>query len=330
MSGRNGISLLAIALSFSLYGIANSYAGEKALTAQEVIAAHIQSIGAPDSLRSIKNRGINGITTVQFIQGGTPGKMIGQSLIVSAGQNLGIIMNYGAREYPGEHFAFDGTDVTVLNINPGQRSPLGDFVYRYNALMKEGLLGGALSLGWPLLDIEKRQPALKCRKAKVEGQELYEIEYAPKSSMDDVKVKLFFEPDTFRHVRTEYRLVVHGEQSLLNNTPYTWGTPKTKQAWNLNQRYSDSADTQGYIVGINILDEVRDSIYVLVEKFDKFKEIDFKASKANTANTLVLPQNYSIELSIEGHGSTFLGLWDTQATQWIQNGKIDSSFFKVQ
>jgi hypothetical protein len=65
--------------------------------------------------------------------------------------------------------------------------------------MKEGLLGGVWSLGWPLLDIERRNPSLKYMSAKVDGRELHEIDYNPKGGMNNINVKLFFEPDTFRH-----------------------------------------------------------------------------------------------------------------------------------
>jgi len=117
---------------------------------------------------------------------------------------------------------------------------------------------------------------------------------------------------------------------LLGNTPYTRGEPKSADAWNINPRYSKAAENQGYIEGVNILDEISDSIYVLVETFDKFKEVEFRAPKSNYPKSLTLPHSYSIEYSIEGQGSTFLGRWNMEAAQWIQNGKINTSFFKAQ
>ena len=304
--------------SFALYllsgpaGSGNLLAKGMKLTPEEVVAAHCESLGNAEELNSIKNRGMSGTVTVQFIQGGAPGIMMGQSLLLSAGQNLGIVMRYGALEYPGEHFAFNGDEVTVANISPGQRSPLADFLYRYHGLMKEGFLGGVLSLNWPLLDIENRQPTLKGKRVRVEGRELYQIEYSPQRYMNGVRIKLFFEPDTFRHVRTEYRVIVHGEQALIAGKTYTVGAANT---------ITRSA---------GILDEVRDSVYVLVEKFADFKEIEFKEVKSNEAIKVTLPRNYSISYSVEGEGSTFLARWNIEADRWIQNGKIDSSFFKVQ
>lgn len=215
MVKRGCLLLLAFALclSLSLTRSQRSFAKDKEITPEELVAAHLKSIGNPEFLASIKNRGMSGKASVEFIQGGT-GTMAGQSVMLSEGSSLGIILKYGALDYPGEYFAFNGAEVTVANISPGQRSPLGDFVYRYSAVMKEGLLGGVLSLGWPLLDVEKRKPSLKYSQAKVEGRTLHEIDYYPKEGMNGVKVKLFFEPDTFRHVRTEYTLKIRGEQAL--------------------------------------------------------------------------------------------------------------------
>ena len=130
--------------------------------------------------------------------------------------------------------------------------------------------------------------------------------------MNDVRIKLFFEPDTFHHVRTEYRLIVHGEQALIAGKTYTVGAA--------------NAITRN----VGILDEVRDSVYVLTETFDNFKEMEFKKPNSSLIKKITLPQNYSISYSVEGEGSTFLARWDIKADQWILNGKIDASFFKVQ
>jgi hypothetical protein len=306
------LSTVALYLLSGPAGSGSLFAKEMRLTPEEIVAAHLESLGSAEDLKSIKNRGMSGTVTVQFIQGGAPGKMIGQSLLVSAGSNLGIIMRYGALEYPGEHIAYNGDEVTVANISPGQRSPLADFIYRHHGLMKEGILGGVLSLGWPLLDTEKSQATLKGSRVKVEGQDLYQIDYIPERYMNDVRIKLFFEPDTFHHVRTEYRLIVHGEQALIAGKTYTVGAA--------------NAITRN----VGILDEVRDSVYVLTETFDNFKEMEFKKPNSSLIKKITLPQNYSISYSVEGEGSTFLARWDIKADQWILNGKIDASFFKVQ
>ena len=308
----------ALCLSFSFNGSQISFAGNSDLKPEDVVAAHLKSIGTPEVLESVKNRGIAGVAKVNFVQGGT-GNMEGQSLIVSAGPNLGFVMKFGGVEYPGENFAFDGSEVTVSNISPGQRSPLGDFIYRYNIIMKEGLFGGVLSVGWPLLDISKRDPSLKYKEGKFDGRKVHELQYSAKSGMNDMKIKLYFDFDTFRHVGTEYRLKVQGEQALQIGQTVTEGV----------MRVNEDGTRSGVVTrDVGILDAVHDSIYLLVERFDNFKEVKF--GKGSEAKSMMLPHSYSIQYSNEGHGSTFLANWNVEASQWIQNGKIDASFFRAQ
>jgi hypothetical protein len=301
MKKGNSLSLLAafMGLSFGLIGTNRLFSKEQEMTPEQVIAAHTKSIGPNDVLSGLKNRGIRGKTTVNFMLGGI-GKMTGRAAIVSAGRNMAIRLIYGGLEYPEEYFTFNGVEVQIRNISPGQRSPLGDFLFRYNQLMKEGLLGGVYSLSWPLLDAEQKKFTLKYDQAKIEGRKLHQLEYIAKAGMNDVKVKLFFDPETFRHVRTEYRLIVRGEQALQAGANVTRGAadPITREA--------------------GIQEPIMDSNYLLVEKFDEFKEID----------KMTLPQRYTIEYSILGQGSSFLANWTIQAEQWVHNGKIDSSFMQ--
>ena len=63
-----------------------------------------------------------------------------------------------------------------------------------------------------------------------------------------------------------------------------------------------------------------DSIYLLVEEFDNFVVV----------GDLVLPLNYSLEYSLEGHGATFLAKWTVLADVFTNNGKdIDQTFFSA-
>lgn len=276
----------------------SSFAEEQKLEPEELVAEHLKSIGNPEMLAGIKNRGLGGTASVNFIQGGT-GKMTGSCLFVSEGHKLGIIMKFGAVDYPGEYFAFDGEEVTVGYISPGQRSPLADFIYRHNGLTKEGLLGGALSAAWSLLSIEEREPKLKYDKKKVDGRELHELQYRSKKGLDDVNVKLYFDLETYRHVRTEYRLRVRRDMSLQSDAVVTLG---------------------GATRSAGILDPDSDSIYVLVESFDNFKEAD----------GLVLPHSYSLEYSVQGRGNSAIIHYAIEVSQCMHNGEINPQLFSAQ
>jgi hypothetical protein len=71
--------------------------------------------------------------------------------------------------------------------------------------LKEGLIGGTLSTAWPLLRMDQTQPKLDYRGLKkVDGRQLHEVGYRPRKGSGELKVSLFFDPETFRHVRTKY------------------------------------------------------------------------------------------------------------------------------
>lgn len=197
-------SALFLCLTLAFFQPGDAFGKDDELKPEELIARHIQSFGTPDILAQITSRNISGTSIFKFISGAT-GQMTGSAQWVSEKGKIGIVLRYGGTEYPGEHFGYDGKDVMVDNIKPGQRSPLGDFLYSHAGVMKSELLGGALNVGWPLLNKDSGAK-LKAKKKTIDRRELYEIECLPKQSMGEVKVKLYLDPTNFRHVMTEFRV----------------------------------------------------------------------------------------------------------------------------
>jgi len=183
----------------------SAFAKDGELKPEELVAQHLKSLGSPEQLAQVNSRSIAGTATYKIITGGS-GQMPGTVQWVSEKGKMGIVLRFGSADYPGEHLAYDGKDVMVDWIKTGARSPLGDFLYRYSGIMKNELLGGTFYTGWPLLNLKESGAKIKCKKKSVENRELYEVEYQPKKSMEDVKVKMWFDSENFRHVMTEYRL----------------------------------------------------------------------------------------------------------------------------
>jgi hypothetical protein len=172
--------MVILCLCFAVGRSEKILAKDKKLSPEEVVAEHIKSIRSQEIVAGIKSRALAGNASIEFIMGNI-GELAGQCEFVSEKQKLGLFCRYNALDYPQEHFAFDGKDITVSYISQGRRSPLGDFVNRYGSMIKEGLLGGVWSVNWPLLDMEpKRANKMKCNKKTVDGRELHELEYRPK------------------------------------------------------------------------------------------------------------------------------------------------------
>ena len=80
-----------------------------------------------------------------------------------------------------------------------------NFVDGNEVVLRDGLLGGTLSSSWALIDLANKKAKLSFEGTKkIDGKEYYVMGYSPKGG-SDVDIKLYFEKETFRHARTEYK-----------------------------------------------------------------------------------------------------------------------------
>jgi len=214
----------------------NPLAGkEPKMKPEELVAKHLGAIGAPQALAAVRTRAISGIARAVGRVGGQ-GQIIGRGNILSEGRMIRIGMNFNQLEYPGEQFAFDGDKVTVGQVQPGRRSALSSFFYTYDALLKEGLLGGATTTAWALLDVAGRQPKLDyAGLKKIQGKQLHEVKYKAKKSMGDLTAALYFDPEDFRHVFSQYRLVI---PAAMGRTP-TESSGQRETIYTIQESFSD-------------------------------------------------------------------------------------------
>ncbi len=318
MTKRNYIHLFSAILCFSVcFAQTALLVGQgKELTASEVIAAHVKALGKPTEVAQIKSRGISGKAAVQFIQGAKGQISNGQFICVSEGDKVGLRMTFPDTNYPQEYFAYNGSEVTVGYISPGQRSPLADFIFRYNGLMKEGYLGGVLATSWPLLRAKDKLPEYQYSKEKIGNVDYHVLEMNSKNAQGTVKIKLYFEPKTYHHVQTEYRVRLSNDLSAMGSIQDGGNREPTDFSAIPATGRPGATRARGTLQG-----NQADSIYVMTEKFGNFANI----------GGLALPQDYSIEYSMEGTGAAFLAKWVLLAEHWMPNrGNIDQSFFVAQ
>jgi len=115
---------------------------------------------------------------------------------------IGLI--FGLQEYTNEKASYDGKKLTLGEWRPGIRTNLGGFFLNHDVIFKEGLLGGALSAAWPLLDVASRNPRLRyLGSKKINDRQTQILRYEPKNG-SNLDIKLYFDAETFHHVRTEY------------------------------------------------------------------------------------------------------------------------------
>jgi hypothetical protein len=170
---------------------------------EELIAKHLESIGSPETLASIKSRVLLGEGGIR-IKSGQLGQVKGPAVMASENDRSLIGMTFGTQAYPHEKMGFDGRNLTIAWIRPGTRSSLGDFFKTNIFFFREGLIGGVLSSAWPLLDGSVREARLEYGGLKKIGdKQLHEIKYIPRKGTE-FSIRLFFDAENFHHVRSEY------------------------------------------------------------------------------------------------------------------------------
>jgi hypothetical protein len=192
--------VLVLILIFAI----DSY-GQK-MSPQEIVAKHLDSIGTKEDRAWIKNQVVVG--DVQIKIKGSPRGIAGKALILSAGEKNMWGMNLVSNEYPQDRFAYNGKETVVGFARPGAYSDIGRFILSYRELLREGLMGGTLSSSWALFSTETKAPKLFYEGTKkIDGKETLAISYAPKGG-SDLNIKMYFDKETYSHVRTEYTRVV--------------------------------------------------------------------------------------------------------------------------
>ena len=206
---------------------------------EELVSKHLQSIGKTTKPTSAP-RLLQGKVVFSEIIGRNV-HLEGASSVLSQGRKFKCSFQFGLPQYQGEQFVFDGQKSMVGMIDPTSRSNLGTFLYSQEDILREGLFGGTLSTGWPLLTLAESGAKLKYEGVrKMEGRELYDVVYVPKKrgGNGDLSIHLYFEPQTYRHVMTVYTLTLYNATGNAAE-----GTDETKQT--LEERFDDFRETDG-------------------------------------------------------------------------------------
>ncbi|MFZ0428331.1 MAG: hypothetical protein WAO20_09455 [Acidobacteriota bacterium] len=181
---------------------------DEKLTVDELIEKHLASIASPDRLAERHSFALKGQVIFRITIGGSGGSG-GMAQIVSKDKAYNILFKFDSTAYQGEHFVTDGKKARALYSVTNQRNPMAEFLQSQRGLLTEGLFGGTLTTAWALLDVPGRKPRLKYRGIQeVDGRQLYELDYRVRHGNTDSKNRLYFEPETFRHVLSIYEVTI--------------------------------------------------------------------------------------------------------------------------
>lgn len=176
------------------------------LKPEEVVAKHLEALGSAEARARYVTCVANGTVTMGGVVGAGSGELTGRLSILSDREKVRVGMEFPSKAFPGDHYAYDGKEVTVSFLQPGVRSVVGSFIYQNAYLVSEGIISGALSTNWALLRVANRKPKLSYSGLKKVGDKRYHaLRYRPRKGGEDIEVTFFFDPETFRHTRTELK-----------------------------------------------------------------------------------------------------------------------------
>jgi hypothetical protein len=260
------------------------------LTPADVVAKHTASIGSAEARARAKGTRIKG-TVELIVKAGGAGNSAGNVVMASHGSKNMVNMIFDGGE-PVTSFRFDGSKTTVTQFRPGRHTPLEHFFAENEEIVGEGLVGGVLSESWPLLNLQEKNPKLEYSGTKkIDDRQVHAIKYRPRKG-SELNITLFFDAETFQHVRTEYEKTVYSTaQTRIPGAPGR--LPSAGEARGAPQRLT------------------------VYEAFSDFK----------TEGGLNLPHVYKFELSVQSNLRPLLINWTFNLTEFTFNAPVDPSEF---
>lgn len=223
----------------TLFSAAAAPVNGQNLKAEEIVARHLDSIGTKakrGSLKTLMAAGYSDFESkVPVVKGG------GKAIVVSNPENLFFVLSFNSREYPFEKIGYFDRKSALPFVNSGMRSFLGTFIAEHQSVLSDGLFGGSMSLRWAFLGDHAASARLKAAGTKKVGdRKAYAVDYFPVGSSPDFTVRLFFDAETFHHVRTEYR-----RQVVRGNVVFGQANQVANAVIRLTEDFSDFRDFDG-------------------------------------------------------------------------------------
>lgn len=274
------------------------------LKPEELVAKHLDSVGTAEARKGIKSRVVQGTVQYTILVGGA-GTQEGKAVLVSEQNKIHLLFKFPNNIYRGEQIVTDGSRIEVAATTAQKtRSSLGTYLYTQDAAIRDGLLGGVLSTAWPLFDPDVHKAKLTYMGLKtIDGKQLHDLRYKPKKNSDQ-EIDLFFEPDTFRHVMTVYKLSI-GQQIIAPEYQTSSGAVIPSQTLGV----SDEAQSS----------QQANTRYRIEERFSDFK----------TADGLTLPSHYELHFTNEQQsGRTTVYVWNASFGEVMENPQLDPKNFQ--
>jgi hypothetical protein len=188
--------------------LASCFAGAQSkLSPDELIAKHLGSIGTAETRAKEKAIAVFGVSMFDGLTTADDhfGHFEGSAKLVSQGELFQYLSDFNSPLYDGELIAWNGKESKIATRGQNRVSYLATFFNRHPYFIRDGLFGGTLNKGWALENTSSHNPKIRFDGLKkYNGRQLLQLTYDPFKSEGALYAKIYFEPDTFRHVATVY------------------------------------------------------------------------------------------------------------------------------
>lgn len=254
---------------------------------EEVVAKHLDAIGTAAARKSVKSRVVQGPATYRIHSGGS-GAIDGKAVVASEGGKSNFLFKINTNGYRGEQFICDGNKTSVAGTYSDKtRSEFGDFVLAQNVVVREPLLGGVWTVGWPLLDVEAHKAQIHYEGSKkVDGRNLIALRYRPKKGTD-LDIMLYFDPLTYQHVMTAYKA---SQQTGLGEGELETAR-KQPTRYEIEERFSDFQTVDGLTLPSHY-----DLRFTVEQESGFTKSVEWEVRATNVMNNVSIdPRSFEVK-----------------------------------
>jgi hypothetical protein len=274
---------------------------------EEIVTRHLNSIGTPEARAAIKSCAVQGTLKMHILVGGG-GEVTGSWGRVSEQRQSNFVMRFATGgDWRGEQFIFDGERTGFATATSSHtRSVFAQFVSSQDFIVKEGLLGGELSTAWALQNLDQNHAKVQSiGSKKVDGRELIGLQYVSKGT-HDMQVKIYFDPETFRHVMTIYTVeTAPGMAREITESVY-----QNQNRFTIEERFSDFQAVDGLTIPTHYHLQYTQEV---------------QTGNSDTGASVAGPTTTHSELL----GSTRVYDWDMTAEKVQHNLTLDAKNFRV-
>jgi hypothetical protein len=230
---------------------------------------------------------VQGLATYRIHSGGS-GAIDGKAVVASDGGKTNFLFKINTNGYRGEQFICDGNKTSVAGTYSDKtRSEFGDFVLAQNVVLREPLLGGVWTSGWPLLDLAAHQAQVQSEGIKkVDGRNLIALRYRPKKGTD-LGITLYFDPQTYQHVMTAYKA---SQQTGLGEGELETAR-KQPTRYEIEERFSDFQTVDGLTLPTHY-----DLRFTEEQESGFTKSVEWEVRATNISNNLTIdPRSFEVK-----------------------------------